>query len=122
MAASGTPARLLLPYGGLENTSAEMFEPEIGNVATIVWTFGDWLLWRPVPFGQGLGDSAYDLREYASAYMTMALGLNASSISDRMALEDIIIRLYPWIEFVTGSNDGFIGAIATWTVREDDPL
>ena len=120
--ASACPLRLLLPYGGLENTSAEAGEPYIGNQQNVVWTFGDWLLWRPVSQGRGLADSAYDLREYASAYMTMALALDFSSISDLMVYQNIILNLYPAIEFPDGSGDFFIGAIATWTVLESDPL
>jgi hypothetical protein len=122
VSASGTPVRLLLPYGGGENMTAEFVELRSGNVGVIRWTFSDWLLWRPVPFGMGLGDSAYDLREYASAYMTAALSLDASSISDYMAFEDVRVQVRENINFPEGSGDFFIGAVATWTVREDDPL
>jgi hypothetical protein len=74
-----------------------------------------------VAFGMGLGDSAYDLREYASAYMTAALTLNPSSITDRMTMSNIRLQIRDAIEFPEGSGDFFIGAIATWTVDEDDP-
>ena len=121
--ASATPIRLLLPWGGGQNISAVMLEPTIGNEASIRWTFSDWLLWRPVAFGEGLGDATYDLREYAQAYMTAALGLDASTISDRMAMEGVQVQIMENINFPTGSDTGwYIGAIATWTVLEDDPL
>ena len=120
--ASALPLRLLLPYGGGENMSAAMEEPEIGNVADIVWTFSDVLLWRPTTFGEGLGDSTYDLREYVSAYMTAALGLDASSISDRMAMEGLNVQVVPAYNFPEGGAAFYQGVIATWTVREDDPL
>jgi hypothetical protein len=118
-----TPVRLLLPYGGGESMAAELLEPDesLGPNVVIRWTFSDYLLWRPVAFGMGLGDSAYDLREYASAYMTAALTLNPSSITDRMTMSNIRLQIRDAIEFPEGSGDFFIGAIATWTVDEDDP-
>ncbi len=103
--------------------AAELLEPDttVGPNAVIRWTFSDYLLWRPVAYGEGLGDSAYDLREYASAYMTAALTLNPSSISDRMTNSNIRLQIRDAINFPEGSGDLFIGAIATWTVDEDDP-
>jgi len=103
--------------------SAEMGEPYIGNEADIRWFFTDQMLWRPTAFGEGLGDSAYDLREYASAYMTAALGLDASSISDLMTLESVRCSVRDNINFPRGSDTGwYIGVDAVWTVVESDPL
>ncbi len=120
-----TPVRLLLPYGGGESMAAELLEPDetFGPNAVVRWTFSDYLLWRPVAFGMGLSDSAYDLREYASAYMTAALTLDASGLSsgDRMTNSGIRLQIRDAINFPEGSGDLFIGAIATWTVDEDDP-
>lgn len=121
--ASGTPVRLLLPYSDRDEMSAEMGEPYIGNEADIRWFFTDQMLWRPAAFGEGLGDSAYDLREYASAYMTAALGLDASSIGDLMTLEGVRCSVRDSINFPRGSDTGFyIGVDAVWTVVESDPL
>jgi hypothetical protein len=122
--ASATPIRLLLPWGGGQNITAEMLEPDasFGPNVPIRWTFSDFLLWRPIAFGEGLGDATYDLREYASAYMTAALTLNASSISDRMTFDNCRVQVMENINFPVGSNTGwYIGAVATWTVTEDDP-
>ena len=120
--AGALPVRLLLPYSDRERLSAEMGEPEMGNLATIRWFFTDQLLWRPLPHGFGLSDSAYDLREYCSAYMTAALSLDASSISDRMALESVRAIAREDINFPRGSDNWYIGVDVTWTIREDDPL
>ena len=120
--ASGTPVRLLLPYSDRDEMSAEMSEATIGNEADIRWFFTDQMLWRPTAFGEGLGDSAYDLREYASAYMTAALGLDASSISDRMNFENVRCTVRDSINFPRGSENVYIGVDAVWTVLEDDPL
>ena len=120
--ASATPIRLLLPWGGGENMTAQMGEFFYGNLSLVRWTFSDWLLWRPLAFGEGLGDATYDLREYASAYMTAALSLDASSISDRMNVESVTVQIREDINFPGGSENWYIGAIATWTVAEDDPL
>jgi hypothetical protein len=124
--ASATPIRLLLPWGGGDNMTSVMGEPGTDGAAfddvIVTWTFSDYMLWRPIAFGEGLGDATYDLREYASAYNTAALGLDASSISDRMALESVTVRISDFINFPEGSENVYIGAISTWTVREDDPL
>lgn len=114
------PVRLLLPYGGGENTSAELQEPDqsMGPNVYIRWTFSDVLLWRHVPFGEGIGDSAYDLREYVSAYMTAAYAMEQTGIADRMTLENVTVRLEDAIRYGDGL---YIGAVATWTVIEDDP-
>ena len=50
----GDPIRLLLPYGGSENLSAEMLEPDesFGPNVYIQWTFQDILFWRPATFGE----------------------------------------------------------------------
>ena len=120
--AGALPVRLLLPYSDRERMSAEMLEPEIGNQATVRWFFTDQLLWRPLGHGLGLVDSAYDLREYCSAYMTAALSLDASSISDRMALESVRVNVREDINFPRGSDNWYIGADVIWTVIEDDPL
>ena len=121
--ASGTPVRLLLPYSDRDEMSAEMSEATIGNEAQVRWFFTDQLLWRPIAFGEGLGDSAYDLREYASAYLTAALGLDASSISDLMTLESVRCSVRDNINFPRGSDTGwYIGVDAVWTVVESDPL
>ena len=121
---SGTPVRMLVPFavGPGDNISAEMFEFNPGNTSVVRWTFSDVMLWRPAPFGKGLGDSAYDLREYVSAYMTAGLSLDASSISDRMEVENLNVQVYDLLNFPEGSKYLFIGAVATWTVKEDDPL
>jgi hypothetical protein len=121
--ASGTPVRLLLPYGGGENMSAELMEPDetFGPNVYIRWTFSDVMLWRPVAFGEGLGDSAYDLREYVTAYMTAAYAMEQTGITDRMTVNSIMVTVYDALNFPEGSADFFIGAVATWTVTEDDP-
>ena len=120
---SAMPVRLLLPYSDRDEMSAEMLTPTIGNVASIRWRFVDQLLWRPIAQGIGLEDSAQDLREYASAYLTAALGLDASGISDRMAVEDVRVQVRDDINFPRGSGDGwYIGVDVLWTVLEDDPL
>jgi hypothetical protein len=119
---SAFPVRLLLPYSDREEMSAEMGEFFVGNESLIRWRFVDQLLWRPATQGIGLEDSAYDLREYASAYMTLALALDASSISDRMTLESINVLLRDDIRFPRLSDNMYIGADVIWTVTEDDPL
>lgn len=114
------PVRLLLPYGGGENTSAELLDPDetAGPNVAIRWTFSDVLLLRPVALGRGIGDSAYDLREYVTAYMTAAYALEPTGITDRMTVNNVTVR----IEEAIGYGDIFyIGAVATWTVTEDDP-
>ena len=117
--ASALPVRLLLPYGGGENLSAVIEdEPDIGNVVDISWTFSDVLLWRPTTFGEGLGDSTYDLREYSSAYITAALGLDASTISDRMTWKGLNVQVVPAYNFPEGGAAFYQGVIATWTVIE----
>ena len=121
--ASATPIRLLLPWGGGQNMTAEMIDVDtsFGPNVLIRWTFSDWLLWRPIAFGEGLGDATYDLREYASAYMTAALTLDASSISDRMTFDNCRVQISESINFPDGSANWYIGAVSTWTVIEDDP-
>ena len=121
--ASGTPVRMLPPYGGGENMSAEMLEPDpsFGPNVYIRWTFSDVLLWRHATLGEGLGDSAYDLREYASSYLTAAYAMEQTGITDRITVESIGIRVEEAINFPAGSDQYFLGAIATWTVTEDDP-
>lgn len=121
--ASGTPVRMLLPYGGGENMSAELLEPDdtMGPNVWVRWTFSDVLFWRHAPLGEGLGDSAYDLREYATAYMTVAYAMEQTGITDRMTVENITVRVDEAINFPAGTDQYFIGAIATWTVTEDDP-
>ena len=121
--ASATPIRLLLPYSDRDEMSAEMSEAGIGNDAQVRWFFTDQLLWRPEAHGEGLGDAAYDLREYASAYLTAALGLDASGITDRMNFESVRCAVRDSINFPRGSDTGwYIGVDAVWTVLEDDPL
>jgi hypothetical protein len=123
--ASGTPVRLLLPFavGSGENISAELLEPDdtFGPNVYIRWTFSDVMLWRPSAFGEGLGDSAYDLREYVTAYMTAAYAMEPTGITDRMTVENTTVRIDEAINFPADGQDYFIGAIATWTVTEDDP-
>ena len=120
----GCPVRLLLPYGGSENTSAGMEDPDrsFGPNVYIRWTFQDVMFWRPAPFGKGLGDSAYDLREYVTAYMTAAYAMSPEVDSgDRMTVESLNIRIEEALNFPAQSEFYYIGAIATWTVTEDDP-
>ena len=122
--ASGTPVRMLLPFGGGENMSTELLEPDVtfGPNVWIRWTFSDVLLWRHAMLGEGLGDSAYDLREYATAYITAAYAMAPEvSSGDRMTLDNITVRVDEAINFPVGTDQVFIGAIATWTVTEDDP-
>ena len=122
--ASGTPVRMLLPYGGGENMSAELLDPDTttGPNVWIRWTFSDVCLWRHATLGEGLGDSAYDLREYITAYMTAAYAMSpAVSSGDRMTIETIAVRVDEAINFPAGSDQVFLGAVATWTVTEDDP-
>ena len=123
VSANATPIRLLLPFGGGENISAELLEPDdtMGPNVWIRWTFSDILLWRPATYGEGLGDSAYDLREYITAYMTAPYAMEPTGITDRMTVENITVRVDELINFPAGSKHVFIGAIATWTVTEDDP-
>ena len=49
ISANATPIRLLLPFGGGENISAEMTDPDrsFGPNVYIRWMFSDYLLWRP---------------------------------------------------------------------------
>jgi hypothetical protein len=122
--ASGTPVRMLLPYGGGENMSAELLEPDdtFGPNVWIRWTFSDVFLLRHATLGEGLGDSAYDLREYVTAYMTAAYAMSPAVTSgDRMTVDTITVRVDEAINFPAGGQDFFIGAVATWTVTEDDP-
>ena len=72
--------------------SASVNEFGMGNTAPVTWTIIDQLLWRPVAHGQGLEDSAADLREYMAAYITAVMSFDASSISDRMMTEDAPCR------------------------------
>jgi hypothetical protein len=118
-----TPVRLLLPYGGGESMSAEIENPDeqMGPNFFIRWTFSDVLLWRHVPFGEGIGDSAYDLREYAAAYMVAAEALEQTGITDRMTKERVLVQVQSNLNFPVGSGEFFTGAVATWTVTEDDP-
>ena len=119
-----TPVRLLLPYGGGENMSAEVNGPdaEFGPNFTIRWTFSDVMLWRHVQYGDGFGDSAYDLWEYVAAYAIAAEALEqGAGITDRMTKDSVRIRAYELIDFPSNSGNFFIGAIATWTITEDDP-
>ncbi len=118
-----TPVRLLLPYGGGQNMSAELLGPDesFGPNFTIQWTFSDVMLWRGVPYGDGFGDSAYDLWEYVAAYAIAAEALEQTGITDRMTRDSIHIQASELIDFPTGSGNFFIGAIATWTLTEDDP-
>lgn len=123
--ASVLPLRLLLPWAAGSGMSATMSEPATDGAAltdaTITWQFQDVMLWRPIAFGEGLGDAFYDLREYASAYFTAALALDFSSISDRMTIESIDLAVSDFINFPEGSTNIYIGVLASWTVREDDP-
>ena len=122
--ASGTPVRMLLPYGGGENMSAELLDPDgtFGPNVWVRWTFSDVCLWRHATLGEGLGDSAYDLREYVTAYMTAAYAMSPEVTSgDRMTLDGLTVRVDEAINFPAGTDQYFIGAIATWTVTEDDP-
>ena len=118
-----TPVRLLLPFGGGENMSAEIEAPDetMGPNFYIRWTFSDVLLWRLVPFGEGIGDSAYDLREYAAAYIIAAEALEQTGITDRMSKESVIVQVQSNLNYPVNSGEFFIGAVATWTVTEDDP-
>ena len=120
--ASGTPCRLLLPYSDRDVMAATVQNWQIGNVAPVTWTVIDQLLWRPVALGQGLEDSAQDLREYMAAYITAVMSFDASSISDRMITESVTIALRDDIMFPSGSGNWYIGADVTWTVIEDDPV
>lgn len=121
--ASGTPCRLLLPYSDRDEMSATVEEFQIGNVAPVTWTIIDQLLWRPAAQGQGLEDSAADLREYMSAYITAVMAFDASSISDRMDTRSVGIVLRDDIFFPSGAvSNQYIGADVIWTVVEDDPL
>ena len=120
----GDPIRLLLPYGGGENLSGELITPDesFGPNVYIRWMFQDVMFWRPATFGEGLGDSAYDLREYVTAYLTAAYAMEPEVTSgDRMTLNSISIRVEEALNFPLGGQDWYIGAIATWTVTEDDP-
>ena len=119
-----TPVRLLLPFGGGENMSAELMEPDetFGPNVSIRWTFSDVMLWRHVPFGEGLKDSAYDLREYTNAYMTAAYAMEQTGITDRLTLESVRVQVSEALNFPEGGANFFIGAVATWTLVEDDPL
>ena len=118
--AADTPVRILLPYGGVENLSAEIVEPDeqFGTNFTISWTFSDVLLWRDVQLGRGLGDAAYDIREYLAAYAVAAEALEQTGITDRMTKSSVRIQAVD--NYVFGGR-AFIGAVATWTVTEDDP-
>ena len=118
-----TPVRLLLPFGGGENMSAEVLEPDesFGPNFYIRWTFSDVMLWRHVQFGEGLGDSAYDLREYAAAYAVAAEAMEQTGITDRMTKTSVNIQVREALNFPEGSANLFIGAVATWTITEDDP-
>ena len=69
-----------------------------------------------------MGDSAYDLRAYVAAYLPAAYAMTAEVTSgDRMTLNSISIRVEEAYNFPLGGQDYYIGAIATWTVTEDDP-
>lgn len=118
-----TPVRLLLPFGGVENLSSEIIEPDetFGPNFYIRWTFSDVLLWRHVPLGRGLGDSAYDIREYLAAYTVAAEALEQTGITDRMTKSSVRIQAVENYNFPVGSAELFIGAVATWTITEDDP-
>jgi len=116
------PVRLILPYSDVDRMYAVMGEPMIGNEVEVVWTILDQLLWRSNVQGIGLEDSAFDLREYASAYITAALGLDASSIADNMVLNRIDITIRDDIGFPGGSPTGYIGVDCVWTITESDPL
>ena len=122
-AKADTPVRLLLPYGGAENLSAEVLEPDesFGPNFYIRWMFSDVLLWRHVAFGRGLGDSAYDLREYLAAYAIAAEALEQTGITDRMTKTAVSVNAVENFNFPVGSENIFIGAVATWTITEDDP-
>lgn len=118
-----TPVRLLLPFGGGEGMSAEVLEPDesFGPNFYIRWTFSDVLLWRHIPIGEGLGDSAYDLREYAAAYAVAAEAMEQTGITDRMTKTSVNIQVRDLLNFPEGSGNFFIGAVVTWIVTEDDP-
>ena len=123
--ASGTPVRLLVPHAisSGEPISMELMDPDesFGPNVYKRWTFCDYMFWRPAVFGEGLGDSSYDLREYVDAYGTAAYAMEQTGITDRMTVNSVIVRIEEAINFPTGSDGVFIGAIATWTVTEDDP-
>ena len=118
-----TPVRLLLPWGGGENLSAEIEEPDeqFGPNFYIRWTFSDVLLWRHVPFGEGIGDSAYDVRAYLAAYAVAAEALEQTGITDRMTKNSVRVQAVPNYNYPAGSGEFFIAAVATWIVTEDDP-
>ncbi len=119
--AADTPVRILLPYGGVENLSAEIIDPDdqLGPNFSIRWTFTDVLLWRDVQLGRGLGDSVYDLREYLAAYAVAAEALKqGDDITDRMTKSSVRVQAVD--DYVFGGRM-FIGAVATWIILEDDP-
>ena len=115
-----TPVRLLLPWGGGENMSAEIEAPDesFGPNFYIRWTFSDVLLWRHVPFGEGIGDAAYDIREYLAAYAVAAEALEQTGITDRMTKNSV--RIQAVSNYIYG-GEPFNSVVATWTVTEDDP-
>ena len=119
-AAADTPVRLLLPWGGGQNMSAEIDAPDesFGPNFYIRWTFSDVLLWRHVPMGIGLGDVAYDIREYLAAYAVAAEALEQTGITDRMTKTSITVQSVALYEF---GGELFNSVVATWTVTEDDP-
>ena len=124
---SATPIRLLVPYAvgqGGDNISMELLDPDTSFGPNVYkrWTFSDVFLLRPVAHGEGLGDSAYDLLEYTNAYGTAAYAMSPGVPSgDRMTLASMIVRVEEGLNFPAGSEYWFIGAVATWTVTEDDP-
>jgi hypothetical protein len=117
--AADVPVRLLMSAG----MSAEMIEPDdtMGPNVAITWTFEDVMLWRHLPLGEGLNDSTYDLREYVTAYMTAAYALEQTGITDRITKDSLIVNTVGQYNFPAGSGEFFTGAVATWTVTEDDP-
>ncbi len=118
--AADVPVRILLPYGGGENLSAEILDPDesFGPNFHIRWTFSDVLLWRHLALGKGLSDSAYDLREYLASYAVAAEALEQTGITDRMTKKSVSMQA---VENYIFGGEYFIGAVATWTVTEDDP-
>jgi hypothetical protein len=116
--AGALPARLLLPFAGIQNIGAVLGEPGIGNVNMITWTFVDRCLIRPWDMGLGLADIAYDIREYMAAYGTMALATGFGTISDRMNWTSVVLQASDSLEF---GGAFYLGVDALWTVDEDDP-
>jgi len=54
-------------------------------------------------------------------YMTAAYALESTGIGDRITKDSIIVNTVGQYNFPAGSGEFFTGAVATWTVTEDDP-